>query len=316
MVGATAEFAAGSVDWPVGSVGGAVLAGRALGAASAASDVSRFTAAIDGRRRAGVGFLVVVTGAIVPRPRGRKPARSVNGRERVDVDLLYGRIRRRLCWAERVTDVECGRPGCKSPHVGIFTNDKPKAGSLLGQAQVLGVQATGSQRQFGGGIPEQKVRFDLLVTLDNRPPFRAEADRFVPLTQLAQLGQGVSFIAVWADPERLEKVVVDLTIPPPTVTAAPGQGAGSAADILATGVRADAVIQQFSPLPMRNSAGHEMFAFSLTVMPPHYQPYMIQVGNAAPPEAFQYLFPGSRVPVRIGATQQDVVIDWQRALGS
>lgn len=39
---------------------------------------------------------------------------------------------------------------------------------------------------------------------------------------------------------------------------------------------------------------------------------MIQVGNAAPPQACQYLFPGSRLPVRIGPTQQDLVIDWQR----
>jgi hypothetical protein len=200
--------------------------------------------------------------------------------------------------------------------MGIFTNDKPAAGALLGQAQVLGVQATGSQRQFGGGIPEQKVQFNLLVTLDGRPPYQAVADRFVPLTELAQFGQGgVTFIAVWVDPERPEKVVVDLTIPPPTVTAAAGQGPNSAAGILATGLMAQAVIQQFSPLPMRNAAGHEMFAFSLTVMPPGYAPYMTQVGNAAPPEAFQFLFPGSRVPVRIGATQQDVVIDWQLALG-
>ena len=200
--------------------------------------------------------------------------------------------------------------------MGIFTNDKPPAGALLGQAQVLGVQATGSQRQFGGGIPEQKVQFDLLVTLDGRPPYRAQADRFVPLTTLARFGAGVTYIAVWVDPVRPEKVVVDLDSPPPTVTAAATSGPGSAADILATGLAAEAVIQQFSPLPMRNASGFEMFAFSLTVIPPGYAPYMIQVGNAAPPDAYQFLFPGSRVPVRIGATQQDVVIDWSRQLGS
>jgi hypothetical protein len=37
------------------------------------------------------------------------------------------------------------------------------------------------------------------------------------------------------------------------------------------------------------------------------------VGNAVPPSALPFLFPGSRVPVRIGSDPNAVVIDWEHA---
>ena len=198
--------------------------------------------------------------------------------------------------------------------MGFFTNDRPSQGSVLALARVLGFAPTGMTREIGGNIPEQKVEFSLEVRVEGWPPYQAFAKHFVPYTTLSQIG-GTTFLAVWVDPQHPEKVVIDLATPPPTVTSAPTPGAPSAATILATGVPADAVIQQFSPLPMRNQQGWEMFAFSLAVMPPGMAPYMAQVGNAAPPAAYLMLFPGSRVPVRLGATAHEVVIDWDRALG-
>ena len=88
----------------------------------------------------------------------------------------------------------------------------------------------------------------------------------------------------------------------------------TAAQILETGRAAKAVIVQFEPVGMRNPEGVEIQAFMLTVMPDGADPYQIQVGNATPPEALPFLFPGSRVPVRVGAEPNAVVIDWQQAM--
>jgi hypothetical protein len=42
-------------------------------------------------------------------------------------------------------------------------------------------------------------------------------------------------------------------------------------------------------------------------------PYQIEVGNPTPQAALPFLFPGSRVPVKIGTAPNDVVIDWHAA---
>jgi hypothetical protein len=54
-------------------------------------------------------------------------------------------------------------------------------------------------------------------------------------------------------------------------------------------------------------------AFKLTVIPGSGDPYQVEVGNATPPTALPFLFPGSRVPVKLGHQPNDVVIDWQAA---
>jgi hypothetical protein len=49
-------------------------------------------------------------------------------------------------------------------------------------------------------------------------------------------------------------------------------------------------------------------------MPEGKDPYQIQVGNPTPPAALPFLFPGSRVPVKIGTDPNAVVIDWDAAV--
>ena len=67
------------------------------------------------------------------------------------------------------------------------------------------------------------------------------------------------------------------------------------------------------PLGKRNQAGVDIYAYKLTVMPQGRDPYQIQVGNPTPPAALPFLFPGSRVPVKIGTIPNAVVIDWDAA---
>jgi hypothetical protein len=97
------------------------------------------------------------------------------------------------------------------------------------------------------------------------------------------------------------------------VTAA---GGASAAALLATGQPGQAVIVAFQPLGKRNPAGVDMYYYRLTVMPRGSDPYQIEVGNPTPHAALPFLFPGSRVPVKIGDTPNAVVIDWDAAVAA
>jgi hypothetical protein len=97
------------------------------------------------------------------------------------------------------------------------------------------------------------------------------------------------------------------------VTTPAGSGATSAAELLATGEPGQAVIAAYQPLGKRNPAGVDIYAYMLTVMPVGRDPYQIQVGNPTPPAALPFLFPGSRVPVKIGTDPNAVVIDWAAA---
>ena len=92
-----------------------------------------------------------------------------------------------------------------------------------------------------------------------------------------------------------------------------GSGNSSAAEILATGTPARAVIIESQPLGKRTPAGVDVYAFVLTVMPEGKDPYQIQVGNPTPPAALPFLFPGSHVPIKIGSDPNSVVIDWDQA---
>ena len=56
--------------------------------------------------------------------------------------------------------------------------------------------------------------------------------------------------------------MLDFNNPPPTVTVANQPGQESAADILATGIPARAVIVQTQPLGMQNAAGVDMLSCS------------------------------------------------------
>ena len=107
--------------------------------------------------------------------------------------------------------------------------------------------------------------------------------------------------------------MLDLQTEPPVVTAAGGM---SAADLLASGEPGQAIIVGFQPLGKRNKAGVDVYAFRLTVMATGKDPYQIEVGNPTPASALPLLFPGSRVPVKIGADPNAVVIDWESAVAA
>jgi hypothetical protein len=152
------------------------------------------------------------------------------------------------------------------------------------------------------------------VSLDGKDPYTATCKQRIPEIEIAQIQPGASTVAVRANPDDLTQVAIDFSAEPPTVTTPAGQGSHSAAELLATGAPARAVIVQWQPLGKKNPAGVDLYAYALTVMPEGKDPYQIQVGNPTPPAALPFLFPGSHVPVKIGSDPNAVVIDWDQAV--
>jgi hypothetical protein len=184
---------------------------------------------------------------------------------------------------------------------------------LLGRGIITEVRPTGTTIESGGSLPQRVCLFTVEVSLDRREPYMATCKQRFPEIVLARIQPGFTTVAVRANPVDLTEIVLDFNTEPPVVTAAGGK---SAADILATGAPGQAVIVAFQPFGKRNQAGVDIYAFRLTVMPNGQDPYQIQVGNPTPPAALPFLYPGSRVPVKIGAGPNDVVIDWEAAAAS
>jgi hypothetical protein len=173
------------------------------------------------------------------------------------------------------------------------------------------VRMTGTTVRTGNGLVQRVCVFSVEVSLDNQAPYMATCKQRFPEIGLARIQPGNTTLAVRVNPDDLTQIVLDLDTDPPVVTSA--GGAGSAAELLATGRPGEAVIIASQPLGKRTKAGIDMYYFRLTVMPPGEQPYQIEVGNPAPPAALPFMYPGSRVPVKIGAGRNDVVIDWEAA---
>jgi hypothetical protein len=181
---------------------------------------------------------------------------------------------------------------------------------LIGRGIITEVRPTGTTIEAGGSMVQRVCVFTVEVSLDNKAPYMATCKQRFPEIALARIQPGLTTVAVRANADDLTQIVLDFNTEPPVVTAAGGL---SAADILATGQPGQAVIVAFQPFGKRNQAGVDIYAFRLTVMPDGKDPYQIQVGNPTPPAALPFLFPGSRVPVKIGAGPNDVVIDWAAA---
>jgi hypothetical protein len=200
-----------------------------------------------------------------------------------------------------------------------FGGDDPQlmATGLLARAEVMNVQVTGASVQYGGAPPEQVCVFDLMVYLDNTPPFPAQARKRIPVYLLSNIQPGHTVVAARVDPNDHSRVGIDLTIEPPVVQLARTPGQLTAQDILERGNPCEAVIIQSEPLGVKSSlSGLAVYAFTLTVMIPGQAPYQIQVGNPVLPEAVPLIFPGSRLPAKVLPEGQpnDVVIDWKAAL--
>ena len=181
---------------------------------------------------------------------------------------------------------------------------------LLGRGIIIDYQLTGTTFSSGNGLVQRVCLFSVEVSLDRKAPYNATCKQRYPEIELARINPGNTTVAVRVNPADLTQIVLDLATEPPVVTAA---GGGSAAAILATGEPGHAVIVAFQPLGKRTPAGVDMYYFRLTVMVGGKDPYQIEVGNPTPPGALPLLFPGSRVPVKVGAGANDVVIDWEAA---
>ncbi len=167
--------------------------------------------------------------------------------------------------------------------------------------------------QTGGGLVQRTCIFTVQVELDDKAPHEATCKQRIPEIQIPQFQPGSTVVAIRANPGDLTQIALDLHTDPPVVTAPAAAGNHSAAHVLETEEPGQGVIVESQALGRRNQAGVDIYAFVLTVMPEGKDTYQIQVGNPTPPAALPFLFPGSRVPVKIGSEPNAVVIDWDQA---
>lgn len=176
---------------------------------------------------------------------------------------------------------------------------------------IVGVNINGASVSFGA---DQYRVCDLHVQVfaDGGQPYVTACRQRVHEVMLPQLGGGVA-VSVRVDPADPSKIAIVFGEEPPVVTMGPPADGGSAA-ILATGTPAEAVVVANQPLGVRNHEGHDVHVFTLTVMPAGGQPYQVQIGNPLPTSALPFVFPGARVPCRIGAEGPEAIaLDWAAA---
>lgn len=81
------------------------------------------------------------------------------------------------------------------------------------------------------------------IDMDNTPPFQATCHQGVPILAMQALMTPGTVVAVRVNPQNPQEVALDFDSEPPTVTmSATGPNRGSAAELLATGTLARAVI--------------------------------------------------------------------------
>lgn len=178
---------------------------------------------------------------------------------------------------------------------------------------VLGVNMNGAGVSFGADN-YRVCDIQVQVFADGALPYVAQCRQRVHEVVLPQLGGGVA-VSIRVDPQDASRVAIVFGEEPPVVTLAAPQDGGAAA-ILASGTPAEAVVVANQPLGVRNHEGHDMHAFTLTIIPMGADPYQVQVGNPFPASALPLVFPGARIPVKIGpAGPHDVAIDWAAAQG-
>jgi hypothetical protein len=192
------------------------------------------------------------------------------------------------------------------------------ANGTLARGEVVDVQITGMAVSHGNQVTGQKqvCNVTLNVIMDNTPPFQATVKQGIPVLLLPQMSTGSAVVAVRVNPANHQEVAIDFDSEPPTVTlAAGGPNRGSAAELLATGTAARAVIIQSQPLGVRNQAGVDMYALMVTILCDGFAPYQTQVGNPVPPSGLPLLYPGSNLPAKVRPGQQgQVIIDWEAAV--
>ncbi|GHF26054.1 hypothetical protein GCM10011600_28750 [Pseudolysinimonas yzui] len=165
--------------------------------------------------------------------------------------------------------------------VGSVDNDLLTTG-ILGRADLLAVDLSGTTMQFGNGLVERKCTFSLQVYLDGETPYPATCVQRVQEIYIPQLVPGQTALAVRVDPAILEN-----------------------------GTDAAVVLVANQPMGLTSSAGDPVQALTLTV-DKGAESYQVQVGNGVPNSALPLLFPGSKLHAKIGDGPNDVVVDWAK----
>jgi hypothetical protein len=130
---------------------------------------------------------------------------------------------------------------------------------------------------------------------------------------VAQLSSPGAVVAVRVNPPTIRRSAVDLDSAPPTVTlAAGGPNSGSAAELLATGTAARAIIIQSQPLGVRNQAGVDMYALMVTIPCDGFAPSRWESRAA---EWSAAAVPGPNLPAKVRPGKQgQVIVDWEAAV--
>ena len=184
--------------------------------------------------------------------------------------------------------------------------------AVVGRALVIDASLSGMA--ISVGVEEYRVcNLRLQIFLDGQAAYIAECRQKVQEWRLGQL-VGSAF-AVRVDAADPQKVALDFSMEAPVVTLARPTDGGAQA-LIASGRPAEAVIVSNTALGLRSWDGNDIHMFVLTVMAPGQAPYQAQLGNPMPASALPFVFPGARVPVKLGANPNDVAIDWAAAEAS
>ena len=188
----------------------------------------------------------------------------------------------------------------------------------LARGEVISVQPTGMSVSRGDQVMTEKqvCNVTLNVMMDGTPPYQASVRQGIPVLLITQIASGSAVVAVRVNPANHQEVAIDFDSEPPTVTmSADGPNRGSAAELLATGTPARAVIIQSQPMGMRSPAGLDMFAFTVTILCDGHTPYQTQMGNPVPDNGKPLLYPGANLPAKVRPEEQgQVIIDWEAAV--
>jgi hypothetical protein len=180
-----------------------------------------------------------------------------------------------------------------------------------GRGLIKNIQVDGAV--VAGAVPEQPCMFTLEIDLYDTDPYPAFIRQRVPQLVLAQLVPDGSVVMVRVDPMNLTRVAIDWNSPAPV---APSQEPPpTAAELLESGDECEAVFLQGAPLRVRNAAGEDLHALTVTVIGSGRNPYQTQIRRPIPAEGMPLLFPGSRLPARIWSADPSLVaIDWAAAV--
>ena len=182
---------------------------------------------------------------------------------------------------------------------------------ILGRADLLAVDVSGTTMQFGNGLVERKCTFNLQVYLDGEAPYPATCIQRVQEVYIPQLIPGQTVLAVRVNPADHAEVAIDFASEIPNVKVKASEGKDSAAWVLANGTDAKVVLISNQPMGLTSAAGDPVQGLTLTV-DKGAESYQVQVGNGVPNSALPLLFPGSKLYAKIGEEPNSVVIDWAR----